>query len=340
MSLLNFFGDVHLEKPARSNVPLDGEYVCNLESPVTRSARPVWGKINLKAGGIYFKETFGGNPIAVCLANNHIMDYGEEGLRDTLATLRAEGIRCFGAGSLADRCHNPLLLDLDGQRIALLGYVCPTTHAIFAEADAPGAALLDLERIESDLRAARESGAERIIVQLHWGEEDVRLPRPADVAKARRIIDLGADLIIGHHSHCIQPFEVYGGRHIFYGLGNAVFPDTEMVSYSPDGRRNDNRQMKWGRRNRTSLAVRYDTTARGVTMRRLFFKDALDVVAGGRPERDLAFQGANAASYERKYVRVLRLSMIRRLALSFFSRPRLPKKNNLRWLQERFKAEK
>lgn len=340
MSLLNFFGDVHLETPARSNVPLEGEYVCNLESPVTRSARPVWGKINLKAEGIFFKETFGRNPLAVCLANNHIMDYGEEGLLDTLATLRAEGIGCFGAGSQADRCHNPLLLSLDGQRLALLGYVCPTTHPIFASADASGAAMLDLERIAADLGAARAGGADRIVVQLHWGEEDVGLPRPADVGKARRIIDMGADLIIGHHSHCIQSFEVYRGRHIFYGLGNAVFPDTDMVSFSRDGRREQNRQMRWGRRNRTSLTVRYDTVTGQVAMRRLYFQAALDVVAGARPERDLGGKVATGGRYGKKYARELRWSMLRRLAASFFSRPRLPRKSNLRWLLQRFRAEK
>jgi len=340
MSLLNFFGDVYLEKPARSNVPLAGEYVCNLESPVTRSARPVWGKINLKAGGIFFKETFGRNPLAVCLANNHIMDYGEEGLLDTLTALHAEGIGCFGAGSLADRCRNPLLLSVDGQRLALLGYVCPTTHPILASAGASGAARLDLERIAADLGAARAGGAERIVVQLHWGEEDVGLPRPADVGKARRIIDMGADLIIGHHSHCIQAFEVYRGRHIFYGLGNAVFPDTDMVSFSGDGRRGQNRQMRWGRRNRTSLTVRYDTVSGQVVMRRLYFKNALDVVAGARPERALCGKVATDGRYGKKYVRELRLSTLRRLAASFFSRPRLPRKSNLRWLLQRFRADK
>ncbi len=300
----------------------------------------MWGKINLKAGGLFFKETFGGNPVAVCLANNHIMDYGEEGLLDTLATLRAEGIGYFGAGSLADRCHNPLLLNLDGQRIALLGYACPTTHPIFANANAPGAAWLDLERIAADLGAAKAGGADHVVVQLHWGEEEAGLPRPADVAKARRIIDMGADLIIGHHSHCIQPFEVYRGRHIFYGLGNAVFPDTDMVSFSREGRREENRQMRWGRRNRTSLTVRYDTVTGQVAVRRLYFKDALEVLAGAPAERELCCQVATDVRYGKKYVRELRLSLLRRLAVSFFSRPRLPRKSNLRWLLKRFKAKK
>ena len=166
------------------------------------------------------------------------------------------------------------------------------------------------------------------------------LPRPADVAKARLIIDLGADLLIGHHSHCILPFEVYHGRHVFYGLGNAIFPDTEMVAYTRDGRREDNRQMRWGKRNRTSLTVRYDADTGQVAMRRLLFSDALAVVAGDCPGRNLVFRGGTDARYGKKYARVRRLSLLRRLALSFLARPRLPKKRNWRWLLERFKAEK
>jgi len=300
----------------------------------------VWGKINLKAGGIFFKETFGRNPLAVCLANNHIMDYGEEGLLDTLTTLRAEGIRYFGAGSLADRCHNPLLLGLDGQRIALLGYVCPTTHAIFAAGENHGAAPIDLEAIAGDILTAKGNGAERIIVQLHWGEEDVGLPRPADVARAHGIIDLGADLIIGHHAHCIQPFEVFKGRHIFYGLGNALFPDTEMVSYTQEGLRTGNRQMAWKKWNRRSLTVQYDTRTGAATIRLLFFAKTLEVVAGAPVEKLFGFKGGEAASYRRKYAWAARGAMLRRVVASFVARPRIPKKKNWRWVVGLFKTGK
>jgi hypothetical protein len=340
MSLLNFFGDVHLERPARSNVPLEGDYVCNLESPVTRSARPEWGKINLKAGGIFFMETFGRDPVAVCLANNHIMDYGEEGLRDTLEVLGNEGIRSFGAGSLADHCHNPLLLDLDGQRIALLGYVCPTTHAIFAAGENHGVAPIDLEVIAGDISTAKENGAECIIVQLHWGEEDVGLPRPADVARAHGIIDRGADLIIGHHAHCIQPFEVFKGKHIFYGLGNALFPDTEMVSYTQEGLRTGNRQMAWKKWNRRSLTVRYDTRTGAAKIRLLLFANTLEVVPGAPVEKLFGFNGGEAASYRRKYAWVAKGAMLRRVVASFVARPRIPKKKNWRWVVGLFRTGK
>ena len=75
-----------------------------------------------------------------------------------------------------------------------------------------------------------------------------------------------------------------------------------MVSFSPDGRRKDNRQMRWGRRNRTSLTVRYDTATGQVTMRRLFFKDALDVVPAVAWNAISPSRAQADACYERKYV--------------------------------------
>lgn len=340
MGILNFFGDVYLPGAVRADVPLRGEYVLNLESPLTRASIPVPGKINLKAGGLNFQETFGRNPIAVCLANNHIMDYGAAGLQDTIDSLSASGIACFGAGRLADDCRNPLLLWSGGLRVALLGYACPTTHPVLAAGNEPGAAGIDRERIAADMRRARQGGADRVIVQMHWGEEDVGLPRPADVDTARRIVDEGADLVIGHHAHCIQSFEVYRGRHIFYGLGNTIFPDTVRESYAPDGRRLLNRQMPWGKRNRMSLAVEYDADSGAVAVRLLHFKEMLAVVPGALPQRRFTLSKGSEACYRRKYAWVLRLSMLRRLGVSFLSRPRLPRKENLGWLVDRFRTRK
>jgi len=340
MGILNFLGDVFLPGPVPAMVPLRGEYVLNLEAPLTRASRPVSGKINLRTESLHFVATFGRNPLAVCLANNHIMDHGPAGLQDTIAALAAAGIACFGAGRQSDHCRNPLLLASGNKRLALLGYVCSSTHPVLAVGDQPGAAGLDPERIAFDMRRAREAGADRVIVQLHWGEEDVGLPRPADIAIAHRIVDEGADLIIGHHAHCIQSVEEYRGRHIFYGLGNAIFPDTVMESHDEHGRRLANRQMPWGERNRRSLAVEYDAEAGAVAVRLLRFKDSLAVVPGIPPLRRFTSGKGAAARYRLKYAWVLRWSMLRRLGASFLTRPRLPRKENLRWLADRFRTDK
>ena len=340
MSKLNFFGDVFLDKPRLADVPLQGEYVFNLESPLTRSVKPVWGKINLKSGAVHFKETFGKNPVAVCLANNHIMDYGKEGFLETVRNLQSQGIQYFGAGCLADNCRNPLVLELGGQRIALLGYVCPSTHPIFAAAENFGVSPIDLTAIAKDILRARTAGAQRIIVQLHWGAEDVGLPKPADVQLAHRVIELGADLIIGHHAHCIQSFEIFKDKYIFYGLGNALFPNTAMVSYSREGERKNNRQIEWKKWNRRSLAVQFDTQSLAVDIRLLAFAKSLAVIPDARIERLYGFKGREGAPYQRHFARVLRLSMLRRLLASFISRPRIPRKENLRWIVQLFKTDK
>jgi poly-gamma-glutamate synthesis protein (capsule biosynthesis protein) len=340
MGILNFFGDVYLCKPTRTNVPLEGEYVFNLESPLTCSSQPVWGKINLKSEGVYFKETFGKNPLAVCLANNHIMDYGNKGFLETVENLQKHGIKYFGAGHLADNCHNPLIMTMGSQRIALLGYVCPTTHPIFAAGENFGVSPIDSDAIARDILVAKKSGAERIIVQLHWGKEDVGLPRPADVALAHHLLELGADLIIGHHAHCIQPFEIFNGKYIFYGLGNALFPNTERIAFSKEGLPEGNQQMKWKKRNNKSLTVSYDTISGLIKIRLLFFGNSLAVVHGAALDRVFALKMKTDAQYERKYAWILRMSILRCLAASFLSRPRIPKKKNIQWLLNLFKTDK
>jgi poly-gamma-glutamate synthesis protein (capsule biosynthesis protein) len=334
VSALFFLGDVHLERPQRSVVPLEGEYVCNLESPVTRAQRPVPGKISLRTGDLFLKETFGREPAAVCLANNHVMDFGSEGFLDTIACLKRRGIGWFGAGRLAENCGNPLLLEAGGVRVALLGYVDAGTRPIVAAGDGYGAAALDEPAVVRGIAMARAAGAERIVVQLHWGEEDVPLPRPSDVRTARRLVSLGADLIIGHHAHCIQPIEVYRGRHIFYGLGNAIFPEGGVTFHAADGRPLGNRQMKWQPWNRRSLMVRYEPAAGQVRAFLLRFDSSLVMESGGRPEEVFAFHSAVDRSYERRYSRVRFRAVLRRLAASFIARPRLPKPRNWAWLRE------
>ena len=277
--------------------------------------------------------------MAVCLANNHIMDYGQEGFLETVRNLQSQGIQYFGAGCLADNCRNPLVLELGGQRIALLGYVCPSTHAIFAAAENFGVSPINLPAIAKDISRARTAGAQRIIVQLHWGAEDVGLPKPADVKLAHRIIELGADLIIGHHAHCIQSFEIFKDKYIFYGLGNALFPNTEMVSYSREGARKNNRQIKWKKWNQRSLAVQFDCHSLKVDIRLLAFAKTLAVIPDARIEKLYGLKDRADASYQRHFTRILRLSMLRRLLASFISRPRIPK-GNFRWIVELFRPEK
>ena len=272
MSSLYLLGDVWLPNTYITKIRMEGEFVFNMESPITNAHNPAPGKINLKAEENHIMDTFGKNPIAVCLANNHIMDHGVLGLKDTISSLEQNHIRYFGCGTIEDNCNNPTYLETDGLKIALLGYVCPSTNPIFAEKAGCGVMQNNYKKIQEDILAARLGHADRIIVCFHWGAEEVYQPKPEDIKTARGIIDVGADIVIGHHSHCVQPIEIYKGKHIFYGLGNCIMPDINIPCYynekgMPTGSYNKI-QKRW---NRYSLLVDYSPSKNSVRAMKTHF---------------------------------------------------------------------
>jgi len=253
---ISFLGDVVLDKPYEVDVQLDN-FVFNLEFPLSTSGTPAKNKINLGCDIPYIKETFGKFPVAVNLANNHIMDYGEEAFLKTVGYLHSNNIGFFGAGNKNNNYNNPYILGLNGKRIALLGYSCPTTHAVFGSETSNGSALLDVEEIIKDIHSCRRD-ADMIIVSLHWGDEEIKHPKPSDVKKAHMLIDAGADMIYGHHAHVIQSVEIYKGRHIFYGVGNFIFPDTDAPAYY-DGEKFQRRIIRMQQeKNRQALMIELD----------------------------------------------------------------------------------
>jgi hypothetical protein len=105
-------------------------------------------------------------------------------------------------------------------RIGLLGYYWNRRTA--ATAVLPGSAMDPPEALEADIRALREL-ADRIVVTFHWGVPYEPQPSPEDRAKAHFAVDCGADAVVGHHPHIVQPFEIYRGCPIFYSVGNFAF---------------------------------------------------------------------------------------------------------------------
>jgi hypothetical protein len=329
---LVFLGDVYLPTAYSLSREFDGEVVFNLEYPITRCEQGYPGKVNLKAAQNHIEETFGRKPTAVCLANNHIMDYGETGFTETLRELAATGIRYFGAGYLSDGCNNGLVVEVDTVSVALLGYACRSTSAIFATPESPGVLPIDADRIRKDIVAVRHRGAQRVIVSLHWGAEEVYLPKPADVVLARRIIDAGADLIIGHHAHRIQPFEVYQGKYIFYGLGNCIMPDLDVPAYFKDSgvftRRYVKAQRTW---NKQSLAITYQPRTGEVQLSKLHF-DQGTLCERASGQFALRLKLISSVNYERQFRRSYLLGMFRTSAARFLTDPKLPRVRHLRSL--------
>ncbi|MFA5874651.1 MAG: CapA family protein [Anaerolineales bacterium] len=165
------------------------------------------------------------------LANNHAMDYGSQGLFDTLDNLGQYGIASVGAGANAAEAHAPVILERNGLRLAFLAYVdVPGENAGFdartwiATASQPGIAWANLDQITTDVAAARLQ-TDVVVVLLHSGFELNTAVAPSQRAEAYAAIDAGAALVIGSHSHILQTIEQYNGGLIAYSLGNFVFDD-------------------------------------------------------------------------------------------------------------------
>jgi poly-gamma-glutamate synthesis protein (capsule biosynthesis protein) len=159
------------------------------------------------------------------LGNNHSGDFGEEALVETRANVAAAGLAPVGVGVDSDEAHQPALFDVNGWRIAVLGFggVVPWDDWI-ATADDPGMA--DGDDIESMVAAVRAADevADLVFVSIHWGVELDTTPRQEDIERAHAMIDAGADGIFGHHPHRLQPLDFYEGRPIAWSLGNFVWP--------------------------------------------------------------------------------------------------------------------
>lgn len=154
------------------------------------------------------------------LANNHVTDCGEEGLRLTLETLGRAGVEVVGAGVDREAAHRGLIRVIDGMRVGFLGYYWH--RRCRATSNRAGCAQDSPERLREDIRRVR-SAADRVVVSFHWGVPYDREPLPGDREKARFAVECGADVVVGHHPHVLQPFEVHQGRPIWYSIGNFAF---------------------------------------------------------------------------------------------------------------------
>jgi poly-gamma-glutamate capsule biosynthesis protein CapA/YwtB (metallophosphatase superfamily) len=177
----------------------------------------------------------------VSLANNHSLDYGPEGLADTITALDRAGIAHAGAGSDTEQAHAPALLTVKGVRIAVLAYVnVPNdsrsgfvAQSMEAGPGRPGVAWGTVDAVQRDVAAAKQQ-ADVVIVSLHSGYEYTDTPNPTQRALAHAAVDAGAALVLGGHPHVLQGVEFYHGVPIIYSLGNFVF-DLDHDDYSHPG---------------------------------------------------------------------------------------------------------
>lgn len=156
------------------------------------------------------------------LANNHIMDFGPEGLEETLSTCKKEGISTVGAGMNREEAFKPAVIRKDGSVISVFGFAEREFGAIDPSRDKPGYAWISDPLALNKVRDAKKN-SDIVIVCVHGGNENVPFPSIQTQTMLRNFIDNGVDVIIGHHPHVPQGWEEYKNRHIFYSLGNFFF---------------------------------------------------------------------------------------------------------------------
>ena len=156
----------------------------------------------------------------VTLANNHLLDCGRAGVLETLDALDQAGVAAVGAGVDERAAHRPVIRTVGEMRVGVLGYYWNRRCA--ARAHLPGSAMDPPEALAEDIGALRQQ-VDRVVVTFHWGIPYAPYPSSDDHAKARFAVDCGADVVIGHHPHIVQPVDVYRGRPIFYSVGNFAF---------------------------------------------------------------------------------------------------------------------
>ena len=198
--------------------------IVNLECPVVDAnlhAKPI-----LKEGGNLCCKKSSVDAIkhagfhGVTLANNHIYDYGKEGLVHTVQKCKEEGLDVVGVGENNEDAAKILYKQVADRTIAIIN--CCEHEFSVADESSPGANPLNPARQFYAIREARLT-SDYVIVIVHGGHEHYQLPSPRMKEIYRFFIDCGADVVINHHQHCFSGYEIYKAKPIFYGLGNFFF---------------------------------------------------------------------------------------------------------------------
>lgn len=161
---------------------------------------------------------------AVSLANNHALDFGTDALLDTCDTLDGAGILRTGAGKDLNEAKRAVEVEIQGQKIAIIGATRVIPVAEWAtHGDNPGMlAAYDPAILLEEIKALNETN-DHVIVFVHWGIERAEHPEEYQRNLGRQFIDAGADIVIGSHPHVLQGVEYYNNKPIVYSLGNFVF---------------------------------------------------------------------------------------------------------------------
>ena len=196
--------------------------IVNLECPVTKGGeKPILKQgpnLQYSEKGIEAVKWAGFD--CVTLANNHFLDYGKEGIKNTLEACQKYVVDTVGGGMNLQEASKILYKEIDGKTLAIIN--CCEHEFSIATKDTAGSNPLNPILQYYAIQEAKEK-ADYVLVIVHGGHELWQLPSPRMVETYRFFIDAGADAVVNHHQHCFSGYEIYGGKPIFYGLGNFCF---------------------------------------------------------------------------------------------------------------------
>jgi poly-gamma-glutamate synthesis protein (capsule biosynthesis protein) len=234
----------------------------NLEAPLTRRGVRAEKQNTLRADPRQVEDLLLAGVDVVSLANNHMLDYGIDGLADTLAVLAEGGVRAVGAGPTLDAARAPAVLEGPGGRVGFLAFASTLPQGFAAAAERPGIAPihvtaafvvenplaqeqpgtpppvvtfplgLDVEATCAAVRALR-ARADLVVVSAHWGVagQDAIMDYQREVGRA--LVEAGCDLVLGHHPHRLHGVELHRGKPILYSVGNFVFEPLPPAGNTP-----------------------------------------------------------------------------------------------------------
>jgi Bacterial capsule synthesis protein PGA_cap len=239
---LAFGGDVHFEgavesrlsaNPATTFGPIANVLrkadlaVVNLETAITERGTPAPKDFTFRAPPPALTAMKEAGVDVATMANNHGLDFGVVGLRDSLAAAKAARFPVVGVGRNVDEAYRPHQVTVKGQRIAVIGATQVLDSSLAAAWTAgdgkPGmASAYEEADLLAAVRKARAS-ADTVVVDLHWGRELVSCPIDRQRALAPKLIAAGADVVVGSHAHVLLGGGYLRGAYVHYGLGNFVF---------------------------------------------------------------------------------------------------------------------
>lgn len=230
-------GGIHgvLDEGIRAEIEAADIFMVNQEFPFTERGTQAADKqytFRLPHDRLHLMNEMGID--IVTLANNHILDFGPEGITDSIAALNEAGIKYVGAGEDLEEAKKLEIIEVGGRKIGFIGTSRVYMAASWAAGENhPGVfSTYDPALPIEEIKKADEL-VDYLVVYVHWGVERETTPKEYQRVMGQQYIDAGADIVIGSHPHVLQPLEYYKEKPIMYSMGNFVFgssiPSTELL---------------------------------------------------------------------------------------------------------------